>query len=213
MIWNFFATRHWKGEVDGSRVLLKRELKKEQIKPHGQKLQNASDFVQFLKSEFNKYHAAHAFAKKQVNKLFWEIKVGDVDKSKGWECETLNGNQKMHQVRYVSHKDLTLLQCHELISFCMHCVDRNAELLCEALHHVPEWSLKRLKPLNTTDVRSMMYDFKEEFEARSGGEWIVEVVQVGDNVVICANNFTYESFWLMIVHKGVHIVFTPFKDA
>ncbi len=72
----------------------------------------------------------------------------------------------MHQVRSVSHKDPTLLQCHELISFCVHCVDRNVELLCEALNHVPEWSLKRLKPLNTTDVRSMMYDFKEEFEVR-----------------------------------------------
>jgi hypothetical protein len=45
MIWNFFATRHRNGEVDGFRVLLKRELKKEQIKPHGQKLQNASDCV------------------------------------------------------------------------------------------------------------------------------------------------------------------------
>jgi hypothetical protein len=50
MIWNFFATRHGKGEVDGSRVLLKRELKKERIKPHGQKLQNASECVQIFKS-------------------------------------------------------------------------------------------------------------------------------------------------------------------
>ncbi len=121
----FFATGHGKGEVDGCRILLKRELIKEQIKTNGQKLQNASECVQFLVSEFNKYHVAYAyaFAKKQANKLFWEIKVGDVDRSKGWECETLNGNWKMHQIRYVSHKDPTLLQCRELSCFYVHCVD------------------------------------------------------------------------------------------
>ncbi len=58
----------------------------------------------------------------------------------------------------------------------MHCVDRNVKLLCEVLSHVPEWSLKRLKPLNIADVQGMMYDFKEEFEVGLGGEWIVEVV-------------------------------------
>jgi hypothetical protein len=42
MIWNFFVIGHGKGEVDGYRALLKRELRKEQIKPHGKKLQNAN---------------------------------------------------------------------------------------------------------------------------------------------------------------------------
>ncbi len=40
-----------------------------------------------------------------------------------------------------------------------------------------------------------MYDYKEEFEAKLGGEWIAEVVQVGDNVVIRVDNFTNESFF------------------
>jgi hypothetical protein len=29
MVWNFFATSHGKGEIDGARVLLKREVGKE----------------------------------------------------------------------------------------------------------------------------------------------------------------------------------------
>jgi hypothetical protein len=33
MVWNFFATCHGKGEVDGARVLLKIKVQKEQIKP------------------------------------------------------------------------------------------------------------------------------------------------------------------------------------
>jgi hypothetical protein len=40
MIWNFFAIGHGKGEVDGARTLLKREVRKEQIKPQGKTLWN-----------------------------------------------------------------------------------------------------------------------------------------------------------------------------
>lgn len=111
MIWSFFATGHGhgKGEVDGFGALMKIELRKDQIKPHGQKLQNVNECVQFLKSKCNKYHVAYPSTRKHVNKFFWEVKVGDVDKSKGWECGTLNGSQKMHQVKSISHKDPTLL--------------------------------------------------------------------------------------------------------
>jgi hypothetical protein len=38
MVWNFFAIGHGKGEVDGARVLLKREVQKEKIKSQGLKL-------------------------------------------------------------------------------------------------------------------------------------------------------------------------------
>jgi hypothetical protein len=48
MLWNYFATRHGKGEVDGIDALLKRELHKEQIKPQGLKIQNAREAVNFL---------------------------------------------------------------------------------------------------------------------------------------------------------------------
>jgi hypothetical protein len=38
MIWNFFATSHGKGKVDGTKAVLKKEVRKEQIKPQGQTL-------------------------------------------------------------------------------------------------------------------------------------------------------------------------------
>jgi len=62
LIWNFFATGHGKGEVDGVRALLKREIKKEHIKLRGMKIQNATKVVAYLKSEANKIHAAHPHA-------------------------------------------------------------------------------------------------------------------------------------------------------
>jgi hypothetical protein len=38
VLWNYFASGHGKGEVDGTGALLKRELHKEQLKPHGMKI-------------------------------------------------------------------------------------------------------------------------------------------------------------------------------
>jgi len=35
MFWNYFASGHGKGEVDGADALLKRELFKEQLKSNG----------------------------------------------------------------------------------------------------------------------------------------------------------------------------------
>jgi len=48
MSWNYFAFGHGKREVDGVGALLKGESYKEQIKPNGQQLQNASQVVRFL---------------------------------------------------------------------------------------------------------------------------------------------------------------------
>jgi hypothetical protein len=60
ILWNYFATRHGKGEVDGASSLLKRELHKVQIKPQGFKIQNANETVSFLKLETNKFHVGHS---------------------------------------------------------------------------------------------------------------------------------------------------------
>jgi hypothetical protein len=38
IIWNFFAIGYGKGEVDGAKTLLKREVRKEYIKRQGKKL-------------------------------------------------------------------------------------------------------------------------------------------------------------------------------
>jgi hypothetical protein len=48
MVWNYFASSHGKGELDGARALLKREVYKEQIKPNVKWLQSTYDVVTFL---------------------------------------------------------------------------------------------------------------------------------------------------------------------
>jgi hypothetical protein len=58
-------------------------------------LQNADEIVKFLTTKKNKYHVAHPTTHKNTNKLFWDVKVGEVDKSKPFNYETILGNYNM----------------------------------------------------------------------------------------------------------------------
>ncbi len=44
-----------------------------------------------------------------------------------------------------------------------------------------------------------------------GGKWITKAINVGDNFVVRVDNFTNESFWILLVDKGMHIVQESFK--
>jgi hypothetical protein len=70
--------------------------------------------------------------------------------------------------------------------------------------------LEKIETHNTSNVREMMYDSNAEVEARSSREWIAKVVNVGDDV--CVDNSTNESFWILLVDKGMHTIQESFKD-
>jgi hypothetical protein len=55
---------------------------------------------------------------------------------------------------------------------------------CEQTNHMPPWSLYRLQPQNTREVRNMMYDFDEELCTEPGFDQICENVQVEENVTM-----------------------------
>ncbi len=57
-----------------------------------------------------------------------------------------------------------------------------------------------------------MNDSNAKVEAGSSGEWIVKVVNVGNNVVVCAHDYTNESFQILLVDKGMHTIQESFKD-
>ncbi len=52
--------------------------------------------MKFLKSKANKQHVVHPNVRKKINKFFWHVKVGEVDKSKSFDCETIYGSCSMH---------------------------------------------------------------------------------------------------------------------
>jgi hypothetical protein len=119
MTWNFFAMGHGKGEVDGIGALLTWEVQKEQIKPQGKKLQNATEIAAHLQAKANKFHAIAPLSIRHINKYFHLVKVGDVDMSKPYDYQTMHKSHGMHQVRSISCKDPTLCQFRQLSCFCI----------------------------------------------------------------------------------------------
>jgi hypothetical protein len=99
LIWNFFASGHEKGEVDGAGALCKREIRSEQMKPNAQRLQDAADIVAFLRSQSRRSHTAYVSPRMVVNKHFWLVGTSDVVRSRVPNVTTIPGSRSMHQVQ------------------------------------------------------------------------------------------------------------------
>ncbi len=56
-----------------------------------------------------------------------------------------------------------------------------------------------------------MYDSYDEIEAGYGGEWIAKNLCPNDNIIVPIA--TNDSFWLLLIDKGAHVVVTSFKDV
>jgi hypothetical protein len=85
--------------VDGAGALLKREIRNEQFKPDGQKLQNVAEIVRFLKDQSLRAHAGSSESRCRTNKFFWLIPKsgpGSVDRSDNKQAITVLGSMANH---------------------------------------------------------------------------------------------------------------------
>jgi hypothetical protein len=188
MSWNYFGSGHGKGEVDGASALLKRQIRIEQIKPQGRKLQNATKIVEFLKEQSARVHVGPRGARCTTSKFFWEIKtagIGAMDREDTRQAERVPGSMSMHQCRSVSPRDCTLVQFRQLTCFCYACLGYDTSYSCHQADHVQEWKLYRLSPRLPTQARTL-YDSNNEIEAGTGGEWIADALCIGDNITVRA---------------------------
>ena len=214
IVWNYFASGHGKGEVDGAGALMTREIQTEQMKPNGEKLQNAQEIVSFLRRRVQRVHASSQGARASTNKYFWLILMsgpGSVDRVDGKEADRVPDSMANHQARSVSARDPTLIQYRQLTCLCYFCSGYQHAHGCHQLEHVQGWLLHRLKPQVPTQVRRL-YDQNDEVEPGSGREWIAHELCVGDNVAVQAPSDD-EPFWLMMVQQATHIVLETFTDV
>ncbi len=63
----------------------------------------------FLNIAINLPHATYDFAKLQVDRIFWEIKVGDVAREHSFDVRTVIGSRDMHSIRSVNNTHNVLL--------------------------------------------------------------------------------------------------------
>jgi len=139
-------------------------LKKEQTKPNGMNIQNAHEVVTYLKAKSNKYHASHLATRKMVHKYIWEVKEGDIDRARTFDCSIVQGRRKAHQMRNVNCHDPTQVQYRHLSCFYPCCVNGDVVIQSEEISHVPPSTFIKLKPLNNIDIRETMHDSNQEVE-------------------------------------------------
>jgi hypothetical protein len=60
-----------------------------------------------------------------VNKYFWEVKEGDINKAHAFECSTIKRSRKAHQMWNANRQDPTQVQYRHLTCFCPCRVDNN----------------------------------------------------------------------------------------
>lgn len=75
----------------------------------------------------------HASAWKIANKIIWEVKVGNVDRSNGFYCAIIHGSSKVHQVWYVTCQDPTMFEYKDLSCFCVQCQDFLVDFACNTI--------------------------------------------------------------------------------
>jgi hypothetical protein len=169
--------------------------------------------VEFLKEQSAWVHAGPRSARCTTSKFFWEIKtagLGIVDWEDKRQAERVLGSMSMYQCRSVSPRDCTLVQFHQLTCFCYACLGYDTSYNCHQADHVQEWKLYRLSPRLPTQARTL-YDLNNKIEASTGGEWIVDALYIGDNVVVRAQSED-EAFWILLVTKLPHTVVDAFTD-
>ncbi len=64
----------------------------------------------FLNIVINLPHATYDFARLQVNRILWEIKVGVVAREHSFDVRTIIGSRSMHSICSISNTHNVLLQ-------------------------------------------------------------------------------------------------------
>ncbi|KAL3683849.1 hypothetical protein R1sor_001871 [Riccia sorocarpa] len=193
---------------DGLGGMNKNALEREQRKGiRGHKLEDAADAVQFLTSKFELDREMAYGHQQNARRFFWEMKVGEVDRSKELDCLPIKGTHSLHCFHGYSRSNPTLLRIKELSCFCAVCVDDEG-VRCPAQAYTGKWKLESIHPIKPQDVIA----FAEEIGSGvgQGVDWsegsIAELIEVGDFFAVEAevpNEFNAD-FWIIQCTKPMY---------
>ena len=147
MSWFFSASGHGKGEHDGAGAVVKRTLTHEQLKADGPKLTCAADVVAYCRANLSEgADACYASKQRKIARVFWEVKVGEVNRELKWNCQPIPKSRTLHAVRGYNPRDPTGLATRQLACFCDACMHGHWNR-CINKSHVPAWDYHILEPL------------------------------------------------------------------
>jgi hypothetical protein len=120
-------------------------------------LENAHDVVEFCEKKFSLGQEKEYGDVQLVRRIFWEIKIGAVNRTKKWDCDPIQGSRRLHCFDGFSDKISTLLQVRELCCFCPHCLDDDYAA-CDSKAWVGHFKLEMIKGVLPADVRQEVID-------------------------------------------------------
>ena len=109
--------------------------------------------------------------------MFWEIKLGDVDRSKPWACEQVEGSQSIHSICGFLDLDLTLLKTRELPCFCDACL-HNQWRSCSKKSYIHAWKCIALHPTEEISSKELQVD-QALYEGSQ--DFLGNFLEIGDN--------------------------------
>jgi len=180
-----------------------------QLNTHGHLMQNNKDVVSFLQATKTSQTLCSypTIASNSILKrVFWHIKVGDVDRDNEWVVETMTSTQKLHYVASCSARDPTKLHIKNLFCFCAFCLDEDYETYISS-QHVGDWCIHLLVPTNPTYIQILVEapNYEDEWEYGGNGKDIIQSVEIGNNFAINAtlgNEKDYE-FYVTCCEKPI----------
>ncbi|KAL3702375.1 hypothetical protein R1sor_020397 [Riccia sorocarpa] len=166
---------------DGLGGMNKNALEREQRKGiRGHKLENAADAIQFLTSKFELDRELAYGHHQNARRFFWEVKVGEVDRSKELDCLPIKGTRSLHCFHGYNPTNPTLLRIKELSCFCPYSVDDEG-LRCPNQDYTGKWKLESIHPIKPQDVIA----YAEEIGSgvSQGVDWgegsVADLIEIG----------------------------------
>ena len=81
-------------------------------------------------------------------RFFWDVSLGDVNRSMPWYCETIPGMRELHSGRSKDMGNIFSIKTRKYVCFCEFCIDANGLEVDHFMNnaYVKQWKYVPLNP-------------------------------------------------------------------
>ena len=127
--------------------------------------------------------------RRHVNRIFWHVLEGDVDRKHEYDYEPIPGYRDLHSIRSVGRMEVGKLLKRSLACFCFSCIQGRWEA-CENRAWAGDWMLEVLVPLNSAYVQNVQlqeFSVDDWHDVGINSSYFASILEVGDNFAVAAS--------------------------
>lgn len=122
----------------------------------------------------------------QVRRHHWEIKVGEVNRRRAWDCAPIPGSRSLHCFVGPKEDRPTLLRVRELCCFCPSCVDEDESVPCPSAEWAGQWTVEEIHPKVPSDVSENI----QNMGTGTGiNDWEDDELDLADCIQVSSGNY------------------------